>query len=137
MVYSFLQILQMMLESVTLSVSYKPALRSFFDSDHGEKLKSLHELLLNEIERNREEYMQSNDEIPIKDTYEKESEVLPAALLNVFGVIVLIFPTVSYQCFQLFQECYRLTHQFTCFMMPKPVNLNQWFQSMTHQSEQV
>ena len=125
MLDSLLHILHMMLESAPLSVSCKSALRSFLDSDHGEKLESLRELLLNEIERNREEYMQSNDEISMKDTYEKESEVLPAALSNVFGVIVLIIPNVSYQCFQLFQGCYRLTHQFTSFMMPKHVNLKQ------------
>ena len=96
MVDSMLQILRMMIESVPLSVSYKSALCSLLDSDPGKKLKSLRELLLNEIERNRDEYMQSNDEISIKDTYEKESEVLPAALSNVFGVIFLMihkFPT--------------------------------------------
>ena len=87
----------MMLESIPLSVSYKSALRSFFDSDHGEKLESLRELLLNEIERNREEYMQSNDESSVKDMYEKENEVLPAAFSNVFGVIVLIIP----KCYNL------------------------------------
>ena len=41
--------------------------------------------------------MQSNDEIYIKDMYEKESEVLPAAFSNVFGVIVLIVP----KCYNL------------------------------------
>ena len=44
-----LQIFHMMLESISLSVSYKSTLRSFLDSDHGEKLESLRELLLNEI----------------------------------------------------------------------------------------
>ena len=87
-----LQILHMMLESISLSVSYKSALRSFLDSKRGEKLESLRELLLNEIERNREEYMQSNDESSIKDMHEKESEILPAAFSNVFGVIVVIVP---------------------------------------------
>ena len=61
------------------------------------KLESLRELLLNKIERNREEYMQSNDESSVKDMYEKESEVLPAAFLNVFGAIVLIIP----KCYNL------------------------------------
>ena len=73
-----------------LSVSYKSALRSFLDSDHGEKLESLRKLLLNKIERNREEYMQSNDESSVNGMYEKESEVLPVAFSNVFAVIVLI-----------------------------------------------
>ena len=88
---SMLQILHMMLESVSISVSYKSALRSFLDSDHGKKLESLCELLLHEIERNREEYMKSNYKISIKDMYEK-TEVLPAAFLNVFGVTALIIP---------------------------------------------
>ena len=92
-----LQILHMMLENIPLSVSYISALRSFLDSNRGEKLESLRELLLNEIERNREEYMQSNDESSIKDMHEKESEILPAAFSNVFGVIVLIVP----KCYNL------------------------------------
>ena len=57
MVDSILQILPMMIESVPLSVSYKSAFRLFLDSHHGEKRESLRELLFNEIERNREEYM--------------------------------------------------------------------------------
>ena len=68
-----LQNLHMMLESVPLSVHYKSALRSFFDSNHCEKLASLREFLLNEIERSREEYIQSNDESSVKDMYDKES----------------------------------------------------------------
>ena len=72
-----LQILHMILESIPLSVSYKSALRSFLDSDHGETLESLRELLLNEIERNRQEYMQSNDESPIKDMYERKVKSFP------------------------------------------------------------
>ena len=53
-----LQIFHMMLEIIPLSVSYKPELHSLLDSDHGEKLESLRELLLNKIEQNKEEYMQ-------------------------------------------------------------------------------
>ena len=53
--------------------------------------------MLNEIERNREEYIQSNDESSIKDMYEKESEILHAAFSNVFDVIVLIIP----KCYNL------------------------------------
>ena len=73
-----LQILHMMLESIRLSVSCKSALPSFVDSDHGENLESLRELLLNDIERSRDEYMQSNDESFVKDMYEKESERSPS-----------------------------------------------------------
>ena len=62
-----------------------------------EKVESLRELLLNETERNREKYMQSNDESSVKDIYEKKPEVLPAAFSNVFGVIVLIIP----KCYNL------------------------------------
>ena len=94
---AILQILNMMLESIPLSVSCKSGLCLLLDSDHGEKLESLCELLLNEVERNREEYMQPNDESSIKDMYEKESEILPAAFSNVFGVIVLIIP----KCYNL------------------------------------
>ena len=42
-----------------------------------EKVESLRELLLNETERNREEYMQSNDESSVKDMYEKEVKSFP------------------------------------------------------------
>ena len=67
-----LEILLMMLEDVPLSIGYKSALHSFLDSDHGERLESLRELLLNEIERNRDEYMQSSDESFVKDMYKNE-----------------------------------------------------------------